>query len=135
MYVANFWGDTIFVTNFGGASVSVIDAATMTTVATIPVGGQPAGLVLTRDGTRAYVTEPTLHVIDTVTNTEVGVLSVGTTPLYVGARCVHGPDPCLYESQMLTYSGAREIGIACGWRLQSPRSSLVSCGHAAARWD
>ena len=38
-------------------TVSVIDTATNTVVATIPVGGNPFGVAITPDGTRAYVTD------------------------------------------------------------------------------
>jgi YVTN family beta-propeller protein len=74
-----------YVTNFNGASVSVIDTATNTAAtSTIPVGNAPAGLAITPDGSRAYVTNRfagppgTVSVIDTATNAVVG------TPIVVG---------------------------------------------------
>ena len=46
-----------YVTNDSGSnSVSVIDTATNTVVATIAVGQFPFGVAITPDGTRAYVT-------------------------------------------------------------------------------
>ena len=45
-----------YVTNNGSNTVSVIDTATNTVVATIPVGFRPFGVAITPDGTRAYVT-------------------------------------------------------------------------------
>jgi len=45
-----------YVANFGSNTVSVVDTATDTVVATIPVG-DPIGVAITPDGTRAYVTD------------------------------------------------------------------------------
>src|SRR5438128_5291975 len=44
-----------YVTNESSNTVSVIDTATNTVVATIPVGPVPVGVAITPDGTRAYV--------------------------------------------------------------------------------
>ena len=63
-----------YVTNSQDNTVSVIDTATNTVVATIPVGAVPVGVAITPDGTRAYVTnagDNTVLVIDTATNTVV----------------------------------------------------------------
>ena len=63
--------------------VSVIDTATNTVVATIPVGVGPNGAAITPDGTRAYVTNhdsDTVSVIDTATNTVVATIPVGVSP-------------------------------------------------------
>jgi YVTN family beta-propeller protein len=43
------------VANVSSNNVSVIDIATNTVVATIPVGLIPVGVAITPDGTRAYV--------------------------------------------------------------------------------
>jgi YVTN family beta-propeller protein len=68
-------------------AVSVIDTATNTVVATIPVGVSPIGVAITPDGTRAYVTNEgsntvsgTVSVIDTATNTVVATIPVGPGP-------------------------------------------------------
>src|SRR5204862_4011269 len=66
--------------------VSVIDTATNTVVATIPVGVAPNGIAITPDGTRAYVTDDgsdTVSVIDTTTNTVIGTIPVGVGPVAV----------------------------------------------------
>ena len=63
--------------------MSVIDAATNSVTATIPVGDQPLGVAVTPDGTRAYVTNTfsdTVSVIDTATNTVTATIAVGDTP-------------------------------------------------------
>ena len=65
-------GTRAYVTNSGGDTVSVIDTATNTVTATIPVGDSPVGVAVTPDGTRVYVTNAdrdTVSVIDTATNT------------------------------------------------------------------
>src|ERR1700746_2045903 len=61
-----------YVTNISG-TVSVIETATNTVVATIPVGIFPSGVAITPDGTRAYVANifNSISVIDTATNAVV----------------------------------------------------------------
>jgi YVTN family beta-propeller protein len=57
--------------NAGSNDVSVIDTATDTVVATIPVGVHPNGVSIHPNGTRLYVTnsgDRTVSVIDTTTN-------------------------------------------------------------------
>ena len=73
-----------YVTNFD--TVSVIDTATNTVVATIPVGVFPDGVAITPDGTRAYVVTEgpnAVSVIDTATNTVVATIPVGLAPFGV----------------------------------------------------
>jgi len=67
-------------------SVSVIDTATNTVTATIPVGGGPFGVAVTPDGSKAYVTNlesATATVIAAATNTVVATIPVGNSPLGV----------------------------------------------------
>ena len=62
-------------------AVWVIDTASNTVVATIPVGVGSSGVAITPDGTRAYVTNQisnTVSVIDTTTNTVVVTVPVGS---------------------------------------------------------
>src|SRR5438445_3514626 len=76
-----------YVTNDSGSnSVSVIDTATNTVVATIPVGLSPFGVAITPDGARAYVTnvaDTTVSVVDAATNTVVATIPVGLYPFGV----------------------------------------------------
>ena len=75
-----------YVTNNGSNTVSVIDTATNTVVATIPVGVSPFGVAITPDGTRAYVANQdsnTVSVIDTATNTVIATIPVGANPVAV----------------------------------------------------
>lgn len=48
-------GGVVLVTNFGANTVTVIATNTWSAVATITVGAQPHGIVLSPDGSRAYV--------------------------------------------------------------------------------
>lgn len=50
--------DEAFITAQGADAVSVIDLSAMKTVATIPIGGKPAGVAASADGARVYVTSP-----------------------------------------------------------------------------
>src|SRR5690349_8003716 len=57
-----------YVANSCSNTVTVIDTATNSLIATIPVGIAPEGIALTPDGTRAYVSNRvgnTVSVIDT----------------------------------------------------------------------
>jgi len=89
-----------YVTNRGSNSVSVIDTASNTVVATIPVGAFPEGVAITPDGTRAYVTDfvsNTVSVIDTATNTVVVTIGVGLFP--TGAAITPGVGPLTNKDQ------------------------------------
>jgi len=75
-----------YVTNSGSNTVSVIDRASNTVVATVLVGLYPVTVALTPDGAFAYVTNcdsGTVSVIATATNAVVATVPVGTTPLGV----------------------------------------------------
>ena len=50
------YGKHVYVANGGSANVSVIDTATNTVLATVPVGTNPRSIAVTPDGKRAYVT-------------------------------------------------------------------------------
>src|SRR5262249_15558876 len=82
-----------YVTNSGSGAVLVIDTATNTVVATVPVGLGPDGVAITPDGTHAYVTGSPISVIDTATNTVVATVPVpvGRLPLGVVTTpaCTH----------------------------------------------
>src|SRR5258708_11574234 len=74
-------GSKVYVTNsitFTG-TVSVIDAATNTVSATIPVGPCPGGVAVSPDGTKVYVTifSNAVSVIDTATNTVSATIPLG----------------------------------------------------------
>ena len=75
-----------YITNSNGNSVSVIDIATNTVVATVPVGSFPYGVAVNPGGSRVYVgnqSSDNVSVIDTATNTVVATVPVGDSPLGV----------------------------------------------------
>jgi YVTN family beta-propeller protein len=72
-----------YVSNSSGASVSVVDTATNTVVATIATGPRPIGLAITPDRTRLYVANSdsdSISVVATSTNTVIGTIGVGAFP-------------------------------------------------------
>ncbi|MCG5077428.1 GH25 family lysozyme [Paraburkholderia tagetis] len=75
-----------YVSNAGSNSVSVIDTATNTVMATIPVGARPSNIALTPNGQAAYVVNSgasTVSVINTATNTVINTIGVGLFPIDV----------------------------------------------------
>lgn len=92
-----------YVTNLGnpdapGNTVSVIETATDTVIATITVGNIPIGIAITPNGKRVYVVntlDNNVSVIDTAINKVIDTISVGNEPLLVeitpnGARAYVG---------------------------------------------
>src|SRR5689334_12224813 len=72
-----------YVTNAGDHTVSVIDTASNTVVATVPVGLFPSGIAVTPNGAFVYATNfggGTVSVIDATTNTVIATVSVGVAP-------------------------------------------------------
>jgi len=67
-----------YITNSGDNTVSVINTATNTVIATIPVGDEPFGVAATHDGSRVYTRngDGTVSVIDTATNTVTATIPV-----------------------------------------------------------
>jgi outer membrane autotransporter protein len=106
------------VANNGGNTVSVINTATDTVLTTISVGNGPAGVAISPDGTRVYVTNPgsgglgggkTVSVIDTATNTVLTTVGVGTNPIFPGI-CSNGN--ALLASG-LTFTAHTSGALAC----------------------
>jgi YVTN family beta-propeller protein len=96
------------VTNAADNTVSVIDTASNTVVATIPVGQDPNGVAITSDGTQAYVTnqsDNTASVIDTASNTVVATIPGFTFPTGVAITPggTHSPEPDDRRYQSLAY--------------------------------
>ena len=71
-----------YITNFIGG-VSVLDTASNTVVATVPVGSDPHGVAVTPDGAFVYITNRgsnTVSVIASASNTVVATVPVGNNP-------------------------------------------------------
>ncbi|MFJ4792546.1 IPT/TIG domain-containing protein [Kitasatospora purpeofusca] len=76
-------GRSAYVTNLRGNSVSVVDTASGTVTATIPVGRFPEGVAVSPDASRVYVVndgDNNVSVIDTATNTVTATVPVGAIP-------------------------------------------------------
>jgi YVTN family beta-propeller protein len=72
-----------YVSNFKDNTVSVIDTATGTVVAIVPVAAGPHGMAVTQDGRTVYVSgdgSSVVDVIDTATDTVVKTITVGKAP-------------------------------------------------------
>jgi YVTN family beta-propeller protein len=72
-----------YVTDFGSASVSVIDTASNAVATTIAVGPQPSVVAVAPDGRHSYVTNTgsnTVSVIDTASNAVITTVPVGQRP-------------------------------------------------------
>jgi YVTN family beta-propeller protein len=92
-----------YVGNFADSTVSVIDTATGSVVATIPVAQGPHGMTISQDGRTVYVTgdgSSALSIIDTASDKAVKTVEVGKTPQGVALTpdgklllvCVYGED-------------------------------------------
>jgi YVTN family beta-propeller protein len=79
-------GSKVYVANSGSfnpSTVSVIDTATNTVSATVPVGNGPVGVAVKPDGSKVYVANEganTVSVLDTATNTVIATIPVGNGP-------------------------------------------------------
>jgi YVTN family beta-propeller protein len=74
-------GELVYVANFGGDSISVIDAKRNAVVDTIPTPS-PYGLAVSDDGKALYVTDfgNTVSIFDTKTHAVVTTVQVGASP-------------------------------------------------------
>jgi YVTN family beta-propeller protein len=78
-----------YITNGVSETVSVIDTAGNTIVATVPVGSGPIGVAVNPGGTRVYVanlTSNSISVIDTATNAVTATVTLGGSPLAVAVN-------------------------------------------------
>lgn len=78
-------GSLVYTANFDGDSISVINVASRTTIATVPVGRRPnyVAYVKTRNGPRLFVCnlgENTLTVLDADTLERITTITVGNAP-------------------------------------------------------
>src|SRR6266480_2962667 len=75
-----------YITNLNDGTVSVIDTASNTVMATVPVGNFPNGVAVTPDGAHVYVAnvvDGTVSVIETASNTVTATVPVGLFPFGV----------------------------------------------------
>jgi len=98
-----------YIANNISNDVSVIDLATNTVVATIPVGFAPYGVSVSPDGSRVYVTNRensggTVSVLDAATNTVIATVPVGFNPTGVAVS----PDGSLV---LVVNNGSASISV------------------------
>ena len=105
-------GPFAYVTNFNSDSVSVIDTASNTVVATVPVPAShwPNGVAVNPDGTRVYISSGAWYggrvsVIDTATNTVIATVEVGD---YQGKIALNPAGTRAY----VTYTGMRTGNVS-----------------------
>jgi YVTN family beta-propeller protein len=99
--------DEAFVTNQSSDDLTIVDLATMKAVATLPIGGRPAGVAVAPDGLRACVTSPEgkfLSLIDARARRVVKKIPVEGGPLGVA----FSPKGLIYVADMF---GRRLIEI------------------------
>jgi len=112
---------------------SVIDTASNTVTATIPVGTGASGVVFSPDGTHAYVTnfsDGTISVIDTATNAVTTTITVG------GGRCSAAITPDGKNLYVPDFSGNVRVVSTVTQQPDSYDSRGVRsqrCGHHAER--
>jgi YVTN family beta-propeller protein len=73
----------VYVSNGRAQSVSVIDTASNSIIATIGVGQRPWNMAITSDGRKVYVANGrsnNISVLDTATNTRLKDIAVGSLP-------------------------------------------------------
>ena len=101
-------GRELWVVNAASNDVSVIDLATRTRTAHIPVGDNPRGIVLAPDGGRAYVNNTlagTVSVIDAAAYTVTRTITVTQIPL----------PPALLRGKRLFHTSADPRLSKLGW--------------------
>jgi YVTN family beta-propeller protein len=93
-----------YVTQWFTNTVAVVDTASNTTVATVPVGWGPFGVAVHPSGSHVYVgnnDEGTVSVIATASNTVVGTIVVGPRPV---GLVVHPSGSRLYVANQLSHT-------------------------------
>lgn len=111
---------TLYVSNSGSNTVSVIDTASQTVTFTIPVGKGPEGLALSADGKTLYVVntfDDDISLVDTGSNTVTGTVAIGSQPY----RIAESPDG---TSLYVTYN----FGIAIVSTSTNKVSSRIPLG-------
>ena len=96
-----------FITNRNGSSVSVINTHTNTVISTIPVHDHPSGVVVSADGTRAYIGYYTtasnyVTVINTTNNTVIGDIPVPGAASFGGVIDINPDGQTLYSASLDT---------------------------------
>ena len=109
------WAEEAFVTNQLSENLTVVDLTSLQPVATIAIGGKPAGITITPDGRFAYVTSPdakALTVIDAATRRIIGRINTGVPT----ANCNWGNDgSTLYITANNDLVRVKTLTKGAGW--------------------
>ena len=87
-------GTSVYVANKNDGTVSVIDTASNTVIATVTVGSAPNALAITSNGASVYVANSGGHdvsVIDAASKTVTAIVGVGDSPYAMAAAPSSGP--------------------------------------------
>jgi YVTN family beta-propeller protein len=91
-------GSTVYVSNYGSANVSVINAANNTVSANVAVGGNPGGISINPNGNDVYIalsSSNNVKVLNTATNTVTNTIAIsggsGALGSFIAATGCAGP--------------------------------------------
>ena len=70
------WAEEAFVTNQLSENLTVVDLTSLQPVATIAIGGKPAGVAISPDGRFAYVTSPDAKALTVVDAADITYSSI-----------------------------------------------------------
>jgi YVTN family beta-propeller protein len=106
-------GEAVYVANMNDNSVSVIDAATLAILATIPVGASPVGVAADPGGSAVHVAnsfDDNVSVIDTASHQVVATVPVGSGPYSYGAFVARAAAPALLLRNLLDELRGMQLG-------------------------
>jgi YVTN family beta-propeller protein len=109
-----------YITNYGDDTVSVLDTASNTVVAVVPVNSSPFGVAVDPTGRRAYITHDNgggISVLDTATNAVVGFIGPGSHGVAItpdGARLYVPNYPAAYVSVVDTATNEEVSSVDVG---------------------
>ena len=118
-------GNEIWVVNAASNNVTVLNLTTRQRVASIPVGDNPRGIVLSPDGGTAYVNNTlagTVSLVDTAAYTVSGVITTTSIPL----------PPALLRGKQLFHSSSRPDLAKARWI--SCNTCHFEGGHDGRTW-
>jgi YVTN family beta-propeller protein len=102
----------VYVVNHGEDSVTVIDGAKRSVVATVKVGAKPQGIAVDAKRNRAYVANvhgDSVSVIDGARNVVVGTFRVGKNPFALAVSDGNGKVYVAYEGGAAAELDAVEV--------------------------
>ena len=120
-------GQSVYVTNQNGNSISVIDPATNTVTSTIAVGSHPIGIAATPDSASIYATNSgsnTVSVITVATNTVATTIPVDQGPYGIAIASIRTIAPPSISMSILFLNKLRSHRLAAPSRFFNPTFSF-----------